>query len=613
MSRLRLDLKQGLDKTQILMIDFVCVFATNILWNINRDLTWQPVIFLLLPIYLHIVYQCPVPKPDFHKIIPVLIILVAAGISAKISHEPQNAAEKFFVVLGACILFGVVAIQPVENIHKMIVLAGIFGGLWTIFYLLTQRWDLRVVDLGFVNAVITKWESVRPELFAASIQNEDILGGTLAIFSPLLISVWVLRRKYFALSGKLLVSVTLGLILFGVFISGSRPAWAGLILSIVFYSFLFFSFFAKPETRKRSAVLGAFFILLLLIVGGLSNFKESSALLGNTTLIFASLNERQSLYQQIGYLVRDFFFTGGGLASFPGLYSSYILKIHNLYLSYGHHLYLDLWLELGVLGVAGFAFMILQSFIAGLVSYRETEDVVHGILLIGVLSSLVVLLFSGFYEDPLFGLKGTVFFLFIPGIVSALDRDAGCNKKSAESGNHSAKQRRLRNLFVGGVCIAIFGILLVLERNTLLAKWYSNLGAVALAKVELSGWPEQAPGEFADLDTLSADRYFEKALKYDPENCTSNYRQGIIAFRRHEFSVARSYLEKALQKEPEHAGIRKYLAYCYAWSGDKGNAYRLFQNIPEARQELQTYSVWLETIGETGLANIAISLAERLE
>jgi len=613
MSRLWLDLKRDLDRTQILMIDFVCVFFTSVLWNITRGLTWQPVLFLLFPIYLHIAYQYPVPKPDFRKIIPVLIVLAATGISAKISHDPQNAIEKLFVVFGACILFGAIAIQPAENIHKMIVFTGIFGGLWTIFFLLTQRWDLRVVDLSFVNAVITKWESVRPEIFLTSIQNEDILGGTLAIFTPLLISVWILKRKYYELSGKLLVSVILGLILFGVFISGSRPAWAGLFLSVVFYSFLFFSFFAKPETRKRSAVLGAFFIVLLLFVGGLFNFKESSALLGNMTLNFASLNERQSLYHQTGYLVRDFFFTGGGLASFPGLYSGYILKIHNLYLSYGHHLYLDLWLELGILGVAGFAFMILQSFIAGLASYKVTEDVVPGILLIGVLSSLVVLLFSGFYEDPLFGLNGTVFLLFLPGMVFALDCSGGCRGKDPEQENSFRRQKRWQLLFLGGASVLICGIVLGLEGNAWLAKWYSNLGSVALAKVELREWPEQAPGEFDDVDTLSAESYFEKALQYDPENFTSNYRQGIIAFRTQEFSVARNYLEKAFQKEPEHTGIHKYLAYSYAWSGDESSAYQLFQNIPEARQELQIYSGWLETIGKTELADIAISLAGQLE
>ena len=510
-------------------------------------------------------------------------------------------------------LFGVVAIQPFDNVSKIIVVTGILGGLWTILFIFTQRWDLRVVDIDFVNGVIEKWERIRPAGLETFIQNEDILGGVLAIFAPLLVSVLILRRKYERFFGSILTPVILGVILFGVFISGSRPAWAGMLVSALFYVFLFFAFFANQRVRKWAAILSSFIFVSLLIVVGLSNYQESSVFLGKTISNIPSLKERQFLYQQMEYLVQDFFFTGGGLAAFPGLYSRYILKIPNLYLSYGHQFYLDLWLELGFLGLMGFMIIVVRSLGAGLKGYLSDEDAARGIFRIAILSGWAGLLFSGFYEDAVFGLKGTVILLFLPGLMVAINRDLQQENPKIESETILAKQEPRSRIILGvGLLIAI-GIILSVARNDLLSNWYANLGAVGLAKEGLAGWPEQAPGEFDSINTDSAENYFEKALQLDPENFTANYRQGIIAFRKQDFEIAKNYLEKAFRKEPDNVGVLKYLAYSYAWSGDEARAYELFKKTPGAKQELQIYGGWLKSINRDELSETAFSLAEQLQ
>ena len=318
-SALTMEFLQKPDKTQVLLIDFVCVFFLSLLWNLSYGLTWQPLLLLILPVYLHLIYRYPVVRLEFRNILPVLIVFAAAIISATISYNQQGAIEKLFVVIGACLLFVAVAIQPFENISKIIVITGVLGGLWTILFILTQQWDLRVVDINFVNGIIEKWEDIRPAGLDTFIQNEDILGGVLAIFAPLLVSVLILRRKYARFFGSIITPVCQGIVLFGIFISGSRPAWAGILVSTMFYVFLFLAFFANQRVRKWAAILSSFILVLLLIVVGLSNFQESSAFLGRTISNIPSLKERQFLYQQMGFLVQDFFFTGGGLAAFPGV------------------------------------------------------------------------------------------------------------------------------------------------------------------------------------------------------------------------------------------------------------------------------------------------------
>ena len=265
------------------------------------------------------------------------------------------------------------------------------------------------------------------------------------------------------------------------------------------------------------------------------------------------------------------------------------------------------------MGLLGFVIIVIQSLIAGLKGYLVDEDATRGIFRIAILSAWAGLLFSGFYEDAVFGFKGTVFLLFLPGLMVAINRDLQQVNREVGSEPILAKQKQRSQIILGAGLVIAIGIIMSGARNDLLSKWYANLGAVELAKEELVGWPEQALGEFDSIDTDSPENYFEKAIQLSPENFTANYRQGIIAFRKQDFEIANNYLEKAFSKEPDNAGVLKYLAYSYAWSGDSALAYELFETIPGAKQELKIYGEWLKSINRDELSETAFSLAEQLQ
>ena len=97
-----MDFIQKLNKTQVLLIDFICVFVLSVLWNLDYGLTWQPLLLLIFPICLHLKYRYTVSPPDIGNVLPVLMVLSAAIISATISYDQQGAIEKLYVVIGAC-------------------------------------------------------------------------------------------------------------------------------------------------------------------------------------------------------------------------------------------------------------------------------------------------------------------------------------------------------------------------------------------------------------------------------------------------------------------------------------------------------------------------------
>jgi tetratricopeptide (TPR) repeat protein len=81
---------------------------------------------------------------------------------------------------------------------------------------------------------------------------------------------------------------------------------------------------------------------------------------------------------------------------------------------------------------------------------------------------------------------------------------------------------------------------------------------------------------------------------------------------RGDFSTAANYLETALIAAPDHRGIIKNLGYAYTWLGQFDKAQILLREIPEAKQELETYIWWWEAQGRRDLAKYAVEMRNRL-
>jgi lipopolysaccharide biosynthesis regulator YciM len=132
--------------------------------------------------------------------------------------------------------------------------------------------------------------------------------------------------------------------------------------------------------------------------------------------------------------------------------------------------------------------------------------------------------------------------------------------------------------------------------NTVISRWYANLGAVQMSQAELKNFPAN---QWATSDMVHelkpAESTLQDALQYNPRNQTANYRLGLISMLRQDFKTAASNLETAHQEAPNHRGIIKSLGYCYVWLGDMERAQILLDQIPEAEKEMKVYIWWWET------------------
>jgi hypothetical protein len=403
---------------------------------------------------------------------------------------------------------------------------------------------------------------------------------------------------------------------------------------VLFYSFALIGlgivFFALVMATSRGAVmaiasgLGAWLLWQFLNLDGIRNRIRNDAFFPSIVLIYlcgiiaflyigpansGSLfsgnyyygdGSRLELLSRSLYLLWDYPITGGGLSAFPGLYSQYLLNIPFFNVPNSHNMFLDVAIEMGLLGGISFALMYLVSI--WLVSRaltqknRNSTQVLNWILLF----SLIVAVVHGMVENYLFNSNGTILSLFLVAFSVSVTQKEHSGKPAI-----SKSYRR-----IAGLWLVVLVLLIFLFSKNIVSTWYANLGSVLMAQVELDGFPDKGwagPDILSEMD--DAENALHSSLQFAPNNRTANQRLGMIAMLRQDFESASEYLETAYQIAPDHRGIVKSLGYCYVWLGDFENAALLLSGIPEAQEELDVYSWWWDTQGRGDLSdNAALAL-----
>jgi hypothetical protein len=322
------------------------------------------------------------------------------------------------------------------------------------------------------------------------------------------------------------------------------------------------------------------------------------------------MNSRAGLLGRGAYFLVDYPITGGGLASFPGLYSQYMLVIPHFYFPTSYNLFLDVAIEQGV--IAGAILIILYLGGVILVSQAIASGLPNELRLMRwlVLLALIVTIIHGLFYDYLYNGNGAALLFYPLGMAMA----GGVGRStSAEQVFQLPRTASLRNRVITVALLAVVAIL-ALNLNKIIPIWYANLGAVQMSQVELEDFPT---GQWETSELVprlaGAEATLHSALQFDPRNQTANHRLGLISMLRQDFKIAAENLEIALEAAPNHRGIVKSLGYCYVWLGDMDKAQKLLDRIPEAQHEMEAYSWWWETQGRPELSARASLMVSRLD
>ena len=593
------------------------VLACFVIYVIPSAGLW-PVLLSVVPLGVRLF----IDRPLFHNRLfdgLLVVFLVTAMIGYWAAYDRTAAWMKLSLLIAGILLYYAISTQPESNL-------GILAGFWfafgvgvSLYFLLTLDFAVSPAKFHFINQIGLKWMSIRPAVSWTAIQPTDTAAGIAIITSVyglyfLVPDETIPRKKLF----RVLVLIGFGIVLAAVALATSRGALVALTATAG--AWLVWRMIRRASSPGQEKIYKIFPAGALLVIGLTALLLIfPTGIFGNG--FFAGENlilKRSDLIRGGIALMRDFPFLGGGLGSFPGLFSQYILVVPYYSLSNGHNVFVDVSIEQGMIG--GFIFLLLYAIslwmIASLLGREHSRRV--QVWYAAAFASIFIAMLHGLVDDYLYSGWWTALAFYPVGMsILAVGTDsptALASTRSSPSGeiinDRSLGNRQIHfrgiPLLVIGALIAVIG----LTWNKIAAQWFANLGAVEMEKVELSGYPTDQWDDGERINRLqSAKILFVRSLAYDASNRIANHRLGLIKLSERDFSSATKYLTDAYQLEPSHRGITKNLGYSYAWLGQTDKARLYLKKIPETESEMDVYVWWWDTHGRHDLSTNASNLA----
>ena len=580
-------MRRIVDSLWFLIIEFSCITLAAFLWKNIPGLSWQPLIIAIAPIILRtIVGRSPLTRTPFD--IPISIFLFTAAVGVWVAYQPAGAFTKFWLILASILFYYLLARQPADNLWKISGALCLLGCGISIYFFLSNNWEVQPQKFRLLSQIGIAWMQVRSNIRWVAIHPNDIAGiASLTLPFSLALALECWKRK--SALGSIFFGLTSALILAAVIMSSSRGAWMALVVTAVLWIGwqMTGKLGIKSQYYRKILYILTFVILICLAVGyfwTVTYGKINQIAIGKSDVSVS--DQRFHVFWSDIELIKDVPFTGGGLDNFSGLYSSYILINPNYILGYGHNIFLDATLEQGILG----GLMLLWVYLGSILwLILRPGPAPHSFLRIAVITSLLIILFHGLVDDIVYRTSYIPLLFFVPGMAVGLL--ASTNPEPKRIWLDKSQMRRLGLPVM--IALGSIVVVLIIFRQPLISAWYSNLGAVEMAKVELADFPTGTWDEGQDTGLYSsAEALFLKAITQNPANPNAHYRLGLIAMVKRDFPTAVDHLERAHRGDPYHRGIIKAMGLSYLWNGEVNKAQTLLSRIPEARQEVGVYSWW---------------------
>ena len=571
--------------------------------------------------------------------LPIIIFILSALIALWASPNYQAGLVRLYLILGAVTVYYSLVNSDIKTLKIFSSVFIVFAGFTGIF--LASQYDWAQSPTRFQISKDTGiWLNHLIPNLGYSLPHWSVTRNILA--SLLAVSLPVALPGLFSIKGKSqrsehvpeistrnlpsinfwVAGLSSASIIFGLILTESRAPW--MIFGVIFALWIWWWLcgrikFKLPVTQTKVFLisLGAATIFSgILVVSQPQLLSLISRIPGPKDYL-----GRGEIYPQSWRLAQDTPFTGGGLAAYPALYSTYIRVIpFNAFLNEdtGNNVYLNLLVEQGWLGLFSYIILLLVALRTAVMRTAKMKEWDKSIVIAGILG-LGFILIQGFVHATLVASRAIPVLLIPAGLALSGSGNFHINRKinvssiirGARSPNQSGRFTKIV-FFV--MLFLISSAMIFVFRTPVLSSWYANLGAVQMAKTELYDFPSGKWDDGSQAATLSQIKpLFMQALRYNPKNRTANHRLGLIAMLNHDFPTAAIHLETAHQRDPLYRGINKALSYSYVWAGQPELAVPLLVEIPEAAGEMNVYVGWWESQGRSDLADRAKQMAMDLK
>jgi O-antigen ligase len=402
--------------------------------------------------------------------------------------------------------------------------------------------------------------------------NVNYFAEYLIIPLPIAIALFFANKNK---TGKILLSISILAMGGSLIATFTRGTYLGLGISLVFMFILFLTIRGKKFIKEYKKI---FIFILALIILITFLFVLPNPLNKSGTVISkikgrisiaqltkgSSLKRRIAIWKFTGMIIKDHPLLGSGLGTFKYNSLNYQAKFfdqgenRSLY-PYGiadkaHNEYLQLWAELGIIGLGAFTWIIISFFIYGVKLLKKTRDNYKEGLIIGLMGGIIAVLVEGLFGFPLHQPATIVLFwvsLALIGVGEGSEEERIKNRKQKQSDidkNDTSIYRFKPLLYLIIILLSISAFIGIIRPFVAQTYWYKGF-----KEIEKENWNE-------------AIKIYEEALRWDPYLGPIYYDIGKILQDKELYGISREYLEKAT-KYIDHPDLPLDLAIIYLRSG----------------------------------------------
>ncbi|HER24483.1 MAG TPA: tetratricopeptide repeat protein [Candidatus Atribacteria bacterium] len=441
-----------------------------------------------------------------------------------------------------------------EQVNRILAITLIIGGLFGIYGLLQYRG----IDFSFWIRNIG-----RQQVFGL-FGNVNFFAEYLIVPLPIAVSLFFACRNKFKKTLLFLAILVMGTTLVVTF---TRSAYLGCGISLVFMIILFITLQGKSfiaENKKLFIIiLVAIIIITLLFViptplnksGTIISTIKSRISLSQMSESF-SISSRISNWKFTALMIKDHPLIGSGI----GTYKYNSLRYQARFLEQGqnrsiypyvfadktHNEYLQLWAEVGIVGLGIFIWLIISYFNYGLRFIKRVKNRYKQGMIIGLMGAVTAVLIDSIFGFPLH-LSATIILFWLAIALTIVMVKSETDREEIPTSKKDLNQisRFQPLLFIIIIFLTTFLCLTVSRPFIARTYWY---------------YGNKEMEENKDLN--QAIKMYNQALKWDPYLGEIHYQMGKILQSKGINTLALEYFEKA-ERYVDHPDLPKDLASLY--------------------------------------------------
>jgi tetratricopeptide (TPR) repeat protein len=344
---------------------------------------------------------------------------------------------------------------------------------------------------------------------------------------------------------KLLAAIALAAALACLLFTETRSAWIGFAFSLLLFAVLVVKTRITRISLKMMILPSIVLVLALFLL-----FLSQDVILKRISQIgdpYGSFLTRIHIWEATGDMIKASPIFGSGLGTFQIVFPRF--KYPGF-----HSEYLEIWAEMGLLGLATFLWLIVAFLRHVLKNLKHKPE---GILVVGLVSGIAGVLVDSLFSASLrwTGPAFTFWLLFSLAVVMVRSREAFLEKGDRKPRN---KLVRLAVVSVALACIV------------LIAKWHID-------KYKVNVYVGRALALLDGESRRQGISEFRKAQDKDPESPVAPYMLGCLNIEEGDFQEAKRWFEKLEPLAPDFANSHEWKGYLFFRLGDLHEAEKEFK------------------------------------